>query len=102
MTFGKDRRFRRIQKLGDIIWIDNSRAETRHAPVLIADRNHNAVPEAVKAFAAIAFGKQTRLEQILLDVAALSEMLQSVVEARGRVPQPKGLDGCVGQSARLM
>src|ERR1700690_1534474 len=58
--------------------------------------------KTVKAFAAFIFRKQTRVEQILLRVAALREMLQGVVEARRRVPQPKGLDSCVGESALLV
>jgi len=61
--------------------------------------DHDAMAEAVKAFCRFRFSESKPASSNPVRSSRVGEMLQSVVEALRRVTQPKGLDGCVGQSA---
>ena len=75
-------------------------AEAGDAAAAVADREHDAVAEAVVEFAGVALERQAGVDQPAAVVLRLAEARQDAV-ARGRVSDPEGLRDLPGQPAAL-
>ena len=82
-AFVEERRLGRVEELGNVVGIDDARPEARHPPAGIADRKHDAVPEAVVDAPAVALAHQPGLEQFLLAEAALFQVQQAASHDEG-------------------
>ena len=118
VAFVKQGRLRRVEELGNVIWVQDARPKADHAAALIADGDGDAVAEAVvdaaggglgglglgllglaRPLGRLAHRDQPGVNQVLLAVALGFEVFERRIPGIGGIAQPKGFQRGILQAA---